>query len=99
MDHIADGFIALHKILLEKEVDIVSLVESAKEVDLEEMEESLISLKEDVSLCTEAIAKIKAALEEADHVVFLKVRFAFQDLPGSLTSKVRSRVSERIPLV
>ncbi|XP_077180654.1 nuclear factor 7, brain-like [Paroedura picta] len=70
--HISKEFEALHQVLREKEQDIKLMVEKMKEENMEEMEDSLTSLKEEVSSRTATIAKVKAALEMTDQVAFLK---------------------------
>ncbi|XP_048338840.1 protein starmaker-like [Sphaerodactylus townsendi] len=72
LDHISTEFEILYQILHKKEEDIKGLVEKIKERDMKDMDDYLISLKEDIYSQTETIVKVKASLEEADHVVFLK---------------------------
>ncbi|XP_060095155.1 nuclear factor 7, brain-like [Heteronotia binoei] len=72
LGYIAEGFEALHQILHKKEQAIKQMVENMMEKNIEEMEDSFISLNAEVSSRTETIAKVKAALEAADHVAFLK---------------------------
>ncbi|XP_054832452.1 nuclear factor 7, brain-like [Eublepharis macularius] len=69
---ISSGFKDLHQILHKKEQEIRLMVEKMNEENMEEMEASLTSLKEEGTSQTETIAKVKAALETTDHIAFLK---------------------------
>ncbi|XP_048338846.1 nuclear factor 7, brain-like isoform X2 [Sphaerodactylus townsendi] len=69
---ISKEFEVLHQILLKKEQGFKLLVEKMSGENMEKMEDSLDSLKEEVSSRTETIAKVKAALEATDDVAFLK---------------------------
>ncbi|XP_053144525.1 nuclear factor 7, brain-like [Hemicordylus capensis] len=72
LGHISSGFAVLHQILDKKEQGIKKTVQKMRKENLKEMESSLSLLKEEVSSCTETIAKVNSALESTDHIAFLK---------------------------
>ncbi|XP_015272823.1 PREDICTED: nuclear factor 7, brain-like [Gekko japonicus] len=90
LGHISKEFEALHQILHKKEQDIKLVVEKMKAENMEKMEDSLTSLKEEASSRIETIAEVKAALEATDHV-FLK---GFKELVKKIKEHHQGSIDE-----
>uniref|UniRef100_A0A8D0BBG4 Uncharacterized protein n=1 Tax=Salvator merianae TaxID=96440 RepID=A0A8D0BBG4_SALMN len=72
LSYISREFEAFRQLLNEKEEEMIKTIQDKKKKNLDEMEEALTSLKEEISLRSDCIEKIKEALVTTDHVAFLK---------------------------
>nr|XP_056701361.1 nuclear factor 7, brain-like [Euleptes europaea] len=99
LGHISKEFEVLHQILRKKEEEIKLVIEKMKGENMEEMEDSLATLKVEVFSRTETVAKTKAALEETDQVAFLKglkelMERVKEDLQGEVNYEETEEESE-----